>query len=34
MNEVPRQFRDPYKFFYDISKGYQAHYTNVGVNVV
>lgn len=34
MNEVPRQFKDPYKFFYDISKGYQAHYTNVGVNVV
>ncbi len=34
MAQVPRQFNDPFKFFYDISKGYQAHYTNVGVNVV
>jgi cyclase len=34
MAQVPRQFSDPYKFFYDISKGYQAHYTNVGANVV
>jgi cyclase len=34
MDQVPRRFKDPYKFFYDISKGYQAHYTNVGVNVV
>jgi len=34
MNEVSRKFDDPFKFFYDISKGYQAHYTNVGNNVV
>jgi cyclase len=34
MNEVPRKFQDPFRFFYDISKGYQAHYTNVGTNVV
>src|SRR5690606_3139969 len=34
MDQVSRQFQDPYKFFYDISKGYQAHYTNVGANVV
>lgn len=34
MDQVSRRFQDPYKFFYDISKGYQAHYTNVGANVV
>lgn len=34
MNEVARKFEDPMRFFYDISKGYQAHYTNVGTNVV
>jgi len=34
MKEVSRKFDDPFKFFYDISKGYQAHYTNVGNNVV
>lgn len=34
MNEVERKFQDPYGFFYAVSKGYQAHYTNVGTNVV
>lgn len=34
MAQVDRHFQDPYRFFYDISKGYQAHYTNVGANVV
>lgn len=34
LNEVGRQFQDPQKFLYDLAKGYQAHYSNVGVNVV
>jgi glyoxylase-like metal-dependent hydrolase (beta-lactamase superfamily II) len=34
LDEFPRKFQDPGKFLYDISKGYQAHYTNVGANVV
>lgn len=34
MDQVTRRFADPYRFFYAVSKGYQAHYTNVGVNVV
>jgi glyoxylase-like metal-dependent hydrolase (beta-lactamase superfamily II) len=34
MNEVPRKFSDPYRFLYDVSKGYWAHYTNFGGNVV
>ncbi len=32
--EVSRTFQDPYRFLYDVAKGYQANYTNVGVNVV
>ncbi len=38
MNEVSqkfnRKFMDPYKFFYDVSKGNWAHYTNFGGNIV
>ena len=34
LDEVDRTFDDPYRFLYDVAKGYQAHYTNVGVNVV
>jgi cyclase len=38
MNEASqkfnRQFKDPYKFLYDVSKGLWAHYTNFGGNVV
>lgn len=34
LDEFGRQFQDPARFLYDISKGYQAHYTNVGANVV
>jgi cyclase len=33
-NEFDRKFQDPFRFLYDLSKGYQAHYTNVGANVV
>ncbi len=29
-----RKFQDPYRFLYDVSKGFQAHYTNFGGNVV
>ena len=34
LNEVSRKFEDPYRFLYDVSKGYWAHYTNFGGNVV
>jgi glyoxylase-like metal-dependent hydrolase (beta-lactamase superfamily II) len=34
LDEVSRTFQDPYRFLYDVAKGYQANYTNVGVNVV
>jgi cyclase len=34
LDEFDRKFQDPARFLYDISKGYQAHYTNVGANVV
>lgn len=34
LDEFSRKFADPGRFLYDISKGYQAHYTNVGANVV
>jgi cyclase len=34
LDEFERQFQDPARFLYDLSKGYQAHYTNVGTNVV
>ncbi len=38
MNEVSqkfnRKFMDPYQFFYDVSKGNWAHYTNFGGNIV
>jgi glyoxylase-like metal-dependent hydrolase (beta-lactamase superfamily II) len=33
-DEFERKFQDPFRFLYDLSKGYQAHYTNVGANVV
>lgn len=34
LDGVGRTFQDPARFLYDLAKGYQAHYTNVGVNVV
>lgn len=34
LNQVDRKFQDPYRFLYDAAKGYQAHYTNFGGNVV
>lgn len=34
LNDVGRQFQDPYKFLHDAVKGFQAHYTNFGGNVV
>lgn len=34
LDEFGRKFQDPARFLYDMSKGYQAHYTNVGANVV
>jgi cyclase len=34
MKEVNRQFKDPYRFLYDDSKGLWAHYTNFGGNIV
>jgi cyclase len=34
LNDVGRTFKDPARFLYDLAKGYQAHYTNIGVNVV
>ena len=34
IKEVNRQFEDPYRFLYDVSKGLWAHYTNFGGNIV
>lgn len=34
LDELGRPFQDPFRFLYDLAKGYQAHYTNVGNNVV
>jgi glyoxylase-like metal-dependent hydrolase (beta-lactamase superfamily II) len=34
LKDVGRTFKDPYRFLYDAVKGYQAHYTNFGGNVV
>ncbi len=34
LKEVNREFKDPYRFLYDVSKGLWAHYTNFGGNVV
>ena len=34
LNDAGRTFEDPARFLYDLAKGYQAHYTNIGVNVV
>jgi cyclase len=34
LDELGRKFTDPYKFLYDACKGFQAHYTNFGGNVV
>lgn len=34
LDTLGRQFKDPYKFLYDAHKGFQAHYTNYGGNVV
>jgi glyoxylase-like metal-dependent hydrolase (beta-lactamase superfamily II) len=34
MNDVGRKFQDPFRFLYDAAKGFQAHYTNFGGNVV
>ena len=34
IKEVSRQFQDPYRFFYDVSRGLWAHYLNFGGNIV
>jgi len=34
LKETNRQFQDPYRFLYDVSKGLWAHYTNFGGNIV
>jgi glyoxylase-like metal-dependent hydrolase (beta-lactamase superfamily II) len=34
LKEVKREFEDPYRFLYDVSKGLWAHYTNFGGNIV
>ena len=34
LDEVDREFEDPYRFLYDVAKGLWAHYTNFGGNVV
>ena len=34
LDSLGRQYQDPYKFLYDACKGFQAHYTNFGGNVV
>lgn len=34
LEKVGRKFQDPFKFLYDAAKGFQAHYTNFGGNVV
>ncbi len=34
LKEVNREFQDPYRFLYDVSKGLWAHYTNFGGNIV
>lgn len=34
LDQAGRTFQDPYRFLYDTAKGYQAHYTNFGGNVV
>jgi glyoxylase-like metal-dependent hydrolase (beta-lactamase superfamily II) len=34
LKEVNREFKDPYRFLYDVCKGLWAHYTNFGGNIV
>ena len=34
MDEIDRQFNDPYQFLYDAAKGLWAHYTNFGGKTV
>jgi cyclase len=34
LKEVNREFKDPYRFLYDVCKGHWAHYTNFGGNIV
>ena len=34
LKETNREFKDPYRFLYDVSKGLWAHYTNFGGNIV
>jgi cyclase len=34
LKETNREFNDPYRFLYDVSKGLWAHYTNFGGNIV
>jgi hypothetical protein len=34
LKDVNREFKDPYKFLYDVCKGHWAHYTNFGGNIV
>ncbi len=34
MDEIDREFNDPYRFLYDVAKGLWAHYTNFGGKTV
>ena len=34
LKDVNREFKDPYRFLYDVCKGHWAHYTNFGGNIV
>jgi cyclase len=34
LKDLPRQFKDPARFLYDVAKGNWAHYTNFGGNIV
>ena len=34
IKETNREFKDPYRFLYDVSKGLWAHYTNFGGNIL
>jgi glyoxylase-like metal-dependent hydrolase (beta-lactamase superfamily II) len=34
LKDVNREFKEPYRFLYDVCKGHWAHYTNFGGNIV
>ena len=34
LGDLGRSFQDPYRFLYEVAKGFQSHYTNFGGNVV